>query len=547
MLASACSDSPRSAVDPGIPPEVVQYADDWPLPGRDYLNSRATFDSSIDSTNIATLTPVWQVPLPGAGGYGNAATTPLIVGDRIYIEDLSSNIRAIDRESGALLWAREYGGFVIGPNGVAVGWGKVFAIRGTDTVVALDEITGAEIWARPLKLTRTNGVDIQPTVYGDRVFVSTVPVSLDGIYTGGDRGTLFALDQATGEAVWSFDTVDSPDLWGNPKVNSGGGAWFPPAIDTRRGRIYWGIANPAPYPGTREFPNGTSRPGPNLYTDSLVVLDVLSGELDWFRQAIPHDIFDHDLVHALLVDVKQGGTRRRIAVATGKGGKVIGHDVDTGKMLWTTPVGIHENDDLTALDGPTVVLPGTFGGVLTPPAAADGVVYVATLNAPSTYEPNREENIGGDVGTMDGEVVAIDAATGRILWDTVVPGDPTGGATVVNDLVLTATLQGQMLALDRATGAIVWTRDAPAGINGWPAVADDLIAWPVSLARPALLVGRGCRGEGRAMSRATRHTFCRICEALCGLEVDVRPAAGRRDPTSWSGIPGAPSAGAEAS
>ena len=223
-LASACSDASRSTVDPNVPPEVVAYADDWPLPGRDYLNSRATFDSSIDSTNVATLTPAWQVPLPGAGGYGNAATTPIIAGDRIYIQDLSSNVRAIDRETGALRWAREYGGFVIGPNGVAVGWGKVFAIRGTDTVVALDAATGAELWARPLKITATDGLDIQPTVYGNLVFASTVPVSLTASTPAATAARCSRSMQETGEAVWSFDTIESPDLWGNPEVNSGGGA-----------------------------------------------------------------------------------------------------------------------------------------------------------------------------------------------------------------------------------------------------------------------------------------------------------------------------------
>jgi len=486
---AACSDASRPPDDPRIPPEVREFADDWPLPGRDYLNTRSTTHSSIDASNVATLAPAWQVPLPGRGSYGNIATTPLIAGDTIYVQDLSTNVSAIDRETGAIRWKRDFGGFVIGPTGVALGWGKIFAIRGTNGVMALDATTGEELWVRQLNRTRSEGVDIQPTVYGDMVFVSSVPVSLNGIYTGGDRGVLYALDQESGETVWSFDTVDSPDLWGNPEVNSGGGSWYPPAIDTRRGRIYWAVANPAPFPGTPEFPNGSSRPGPNLYTDTLVTLDVITGELDWYQQAIPHDIFDHDLIHSLLVDVRDGGETRRIAVATGKGGKVIGHDIETGATLWTTPVGLHQNDDLTALPGPTEVLPGTFGGVLTPPAAADGVVYVATLNAPSLYEPGVPEVIGGNVGTMDGQVVAIDARTGAIVWDVVVPGDPTGGATVVNDLVLTATLQGKVLALDRATGATVWTWDAPGGINGWPAVAGDLIAWPVGLPNPALLVG----------------------------------------------------------
>ena len=82
-LASACSDASRSAVDPGIPPEVARYADDWPLPGRDYLNSRATFDSAIAKSNVATLAPAWQVTFTGRGAYGNLSTTPLVAGDTI--------------------------------------------------------------------------------------------------------------------------------------------------------------------------------------------------------------------------------------------------------------------------------------------------------------------------------------------------------------------------------------------------------------------------------------------------------------------------------
>jgi glucose dehydrogenase len=318
-LLGACSDAPRPADDHRIPPEVVQYAADWPLPGRDYLNSRATKTSSIDASNVATLAVAWQTRLPGRGSYGNIATTPLIAGDTIYIEDLSIKINAIDRETGAVRWTTAYPGLSIGPIGVALGWGKVFAIRGSDTIVALDSSTGAELWASKLITTPSQGIDIQPTVYDDLVFASTVPVSLNGIYHGGDRGSLYALHQSTGEVAWSFDTVDSPDLWGNPDVNAGGGAWYPPAIDTGRGRIYWGIANPAPFPGVPGFPNGTSRPGPNLYTESLVTLDVATGALDWFQQAIPHDIFDHDLIHALLVDVRQGNGTRRIAVATDPG------------------------------------------------------------------------------------------------------------------------------------------------------------------------------------------------------------------------------------
>jgi outer membrane protein assembly factor BamB len=176
-------------------------------------------------------------------------------------------------------------------------------------------------------------------------------------------------------------------------------------------------------------------------------------------------------------------------IGAGKGGQVLGMDPATGALLWKTAVGVHENHDLTSLTGPTEVMPGTYGGVLTPPATAEGVVYVATLNAPATLEPDKTAYFGGSIGTQDGEVVAIDATTGKHRWDTKVPGDPMGGATVVNDLVLTGTYQGQLVALDRATGKIVTTFDVGNGIAGWPAAVGDLLLVPTgTVGRPGTLL-----------------------------------------------------------
>jgi len=110
------------------------------------------------------------------------------------------------------------------------------------------------------------------------------------------------------------------------------------------------------------------------------------------------------------------------------------------------------------------------------------------INAPSTLQPDQPAYFGSDLGTMPGEVVAIDVADGHILWDVTVDGDPLGGATVVNDLVLTATFEGTILALSRATGAEVWRYTAPGGVNAWPAVAGDTIVWPIGLARPPQLL-----------------------------------------------------------
>ena len=265
--------------------------------------------------------------------------------------------------------------------------------------------------------------------------------------------------------LWSFDTVASPDLWGNPSVNSGGGSWYPPSFSPASGLLYVGIANPAPFVGTPQYPNGSSRPGPNLYTDSTVALRMVSGKLVWYHQAQAHDLFDRDFVHTMIVPVpaSSGRSATTVVVGTGKGGVVIGMNPSTGRQLWRTPVGIHRNDNLTSLSGTTEILPGTFGGVLTPPASAQGTVFVATLNAPDTLHPDQTAYFGGKTGTMPGEVVALDARSGHKLWDTRVPGDPTGGVTVVNNLVLTATLQGSVVALTRVVRE---DRLADAGTGG---------------------------------------------------------------------------------
>lgn len=471
---------------PGVPPDVAQAWSEWPLPGRDYNNSRYTQDSPINASNVSKLKEAWRVQAPGLViAYGMISTVPLIAGGTVYLEDTYSNVRAIDLASGKVKWTAEGGDLNPGPNGVAVGWGKVFAIQGSDKVAAYDAASGKQLWIKNVVDTATAGIDIQPTVFDGQVLISTVPISTRGIYTPGDRGILKALDQETGEEKWRFDTIEGPDVWGNDNENSGGGSWYPPSIDLDTNRVFWAVANPAPFPGTAQYPNGSSRPGLNLYSDSTLVLDVKSGVYQWHHQTIEHDIFDRDLLHTMLTEVD--GVP--IVVSTGKEGRVWANRRDNGEVLWgPVPVGMHKNDELKELTGATELLPGSFGGVLTPPALAEGVVYVAEINAPSMYTANATSYFGSQVGSMKGDLVAIEAATGKILWDTLVDGDPTGGVTVVNDLVITATFQGDVLAYARDTGKEVWRWKAPGGINSWMSVSGDTLVIPVGASDPAVIV-----------------------------------------------------------
>jgi outer membrane protein assembly factor BamB len=461
-----------------LPPEVVEHADDWPTAGQDLDNTRTAAEGSrLTTDTVGDLDVAWRAELPEVGAL---STAPRVLGDTGYVQGATGQLVALDRTTGEQRWASETSGFNIGPFGAAVGHGRAYGVHGSNGIVAVDLADGREVWSTTINTPPTEGVDIQPVVAGGLVLASTVPVSIGGIYTGGDRGTITALDAETGQVRWTFDTIEG-DLWGNPEVNSGGGSWYPPVVDPERGLAYFGVANPAPFPGTAEWPNATSRPGPNLYTNSVVALEVESGELAWYHQVVPHDLFDRDQVHTLMAEVDGDD----VVVSAGKSGIVVGLDPDEGTVLWEQEVGRHDNDDLPELDGPTFVAPGTYGGVLTPPSTADGVVYLATVDAATELRPDETAYFGAPLGTEDGEVTAVDAGTGAVLWEVDVPGDPLGGTAVVNDLVFTALLDGTVLALDRADGTEVWRHEAAGGINGWMAIVGDEVFVPVGNASPA--------------------------------------------------------------
>jgi outer membrane protein assembly factor BamB len=492
-----------SGIGDPIPPEVAEDAGGWPLPNKDYENTRAAQGSAITSKTVSDLAVAWSFPIPGIGAYGAAASNPIIVGEVVYFQDLRCNVFALDRETGELIWSRFYNVTeVVGPNGPAVGWGKVFVAKDLYNVTALDAGTGDDIWSTRLSQIPTTGIDIPPAVYGGLVYVSTVPGTGDVFYAPGGIGVIYALDAETGEVVWNFSTVDSPDLWGNPEVNSGGGAWYPPAIDVETGITFWGTGNPAPFPGTPEWPSGTSRPGPNLYTDSLVALDHATGEMIWYHQVLPHDLFDHDFqISPILAERDVRGGSQKVVYGAGKMGKVFAFDRTSGELLWSTVVGKY--DETAQLDvlpeGTTRIYPGVLGGVETPMAYSNGVLYVPVVNLFTDWTATSLDTSTLDFNNGTGELVALDGATGKILWisrfDTMI----LGGATVINDLVFTAEYDGTIHALRADSGEVVFTHKSPAGINGWPAVAGETIVWPAGVgADPSLLALR--LGEAKPLA-----------------------------------------------
>lgn len=511
----------QETIPEGAPPEVAEHQADWPLPNRDYANTRATTDAEITAANVQSLGVAWTYTDLGTGAYGSVASNPIVLGNTVYLQDLDSNIFTFDLETGELRWEQRYDNLVVGPNGPAVGWGKLFATVNSRDVAAIDLETGEELWRTQLDAATGS---IQPTVYGGHVYVSTLAGAVEAGedqelavrgYEGGQSGIAYALNQENGEVIWQFQTVEE-GFWGAPEINSGAGLWYPPAIDVEREMIYYGTGNPAPFPGIVGWPNASSRPGPNLYSNSLIALDRESGELQWYHQAKPHDLFDLDFhISPVLSEVEIDGQTRDVVFGSGKLGRILAYDRESGDVVWDTSVGEHENDELDGVPpGETIeVLPGVYGGVETPMAYAEGVVYAAVVNMATPYTATGFEAVDGteavqnvegriDLDAGTGEIVALDAASGEILWTHEVDSPPFGGVTVVNDLVVASTFHGMIFALERERGEQVWSTEVSVPLIAWPAIVGDTI-----------LVGSG------AGDNATFTAF------RLGAETEATPAA----------------------
>jgi alcohol dehydrogenase (cytochrome c) len=465
------------------PPEWSATDAPWPAHNHDLSNTRSTTSTPIDSRTVARLKLRWRFAFTGTSSYGAFASTPIVLGDTVYLQDLNSNVYALARATGRVRWKHLFDSPNVGPNGVSLGWGRLYGAT-SSTAFALDPATGRLLWSRRLTRSRHEGIEIAPQLYDRKVLFSTVPSNVSGSYRPGALGVVWALSAATGAPLWRFDTVKGGErLWGDPSVNGGGGLWYPPAVDAH-GRVFLSVANPAPFPGSKGSPNGASRPGPNLYTDSLVALDGSTGRLLWYRQAVPHDVRDYDLaISAIVTRLRIGGVMTEVVLTAGKMGRVYAFRAADGAPLWSVPVGRHENDAGPLPAKPVDVFPGTLGGVETPMALAGRRLFVPWLDLATRASATTSDGIGR-MRDGRGGFTALDAATGKVLWQHRLPSVDFGAATVANDVVFTSTYDGTIYAFDTATGRQLWTARARAGINSFPAVAGRLLLVGAAAAGP---------------------------------------------------------------
>jgi outer membrane protein assembly factor BamB len=451
-------------------------------PNADLANTRQV-GGPIDTTTVKDLEQTWTLPIEGESSFGSYASSPIMSKGVVYSQDLASNVQAIDQESGEVIWTKSYEEADHGPNGVVVAEGRVFGATST-VAFALDQETGKEVWSVPLTRNDKEGIDIAPGYYKGLVYVSTVPVNVSEFYGPGGVGILWALDAKTGKKAWKFNTVPN-DLWGHPEINSGGGLWYTPAFDDK-GFMYFGVGNAGPFPGTAKFPWGSSRPGPNLYTNSIVKLNAKTGKMEWYWQQLPHALYDWDFQGPSIL-VKAKG--KELVLASGKSGVVAALDANTGKPVWQRLVGKHnghDQDNLYAmreeyskLKMPVTVYPGSLGGVISPMSTDGSTLFVPVNNAPLETVTQEERQ---EPGPISSEILAMDVGTGAVQWKYKFPGVfAFGFTTVVNDLVFATTSDGKVHGFDTSSGRLAWQVSLPAGTNAGVMVEGDTLLAPAGL------------------------------------------------------------------
>jgi outer membrane protein assembly factor BamB len=474
--SASSSSAATTAVAAAAPPP----ARPWSLPNSDLHNTRAVTGARISAANVSRLGVAWTLPLTASSVYGTFAANPVTDSNGVvYLQDLASNVTAVDLRTGEVLWRHRFDSKDIGPNGVTVAGGKLYGAT-AKFAFALDARTGTELWRNTRlvppqlqqgggELANGFGIDIQPQVANGMVYLSSAAL------LGG--GFVYALDAETGDTRWSFDSVVDPV----GKRIIGGGAWNAPAVGPD-GTVYFGFGNmyqPASV--------ALQQPGKRLYTDSTVALDGKTGKLKWYFQGVENDLHDWDMQLSPVYTRAKG---RELIVDGGKMGYVYAMDAATGKLVWKTRVGIHNGHDTDGslalqhelkLRFPVRVEPGIIGGVETNMAVADGVVYVPVVNLASEWKTPKSQLGDADFAAGRGELVALELATGHVLWDTKLPQMPLGAATVANDLVFTTTFDGHLIAFDHKNGSIVWNRKLPAFTNAPLAIAGNTLVTAASV------------------------------------------------------------------
>ena len=457
-------------------PSVAQEAS----PGSEWLTYNNRLDGQrfsplkeITPANAAQLGEVCRVQIDGP----TTMHAGIVVANGIIFTNTGRETVAVDATSCAIRWKHTYrpeeDRFSPSSRGVAVLDGRVFRGTGDGRLIALDAGTGKLLWTSVIAAPRLGeGTSAAPLAWAGVVYMAISGSEL------GVRGRVMAYDAQTGRELWRFNTIPmgnekGAETWLKPDTakTGGGGVWGAMTLDVTTGELFVPVGNAWP------DIDKAYRPGTNLFTASIVVLDARTGALKWWHQTAPEDWQDLDLVAPPVL--YRDSKIRDVVAFGGKDGFVTAVDRDTHKLLWRTPVTTVQNVPKDPSPKGMPVCPGYAGGVEWNGPALDrlnntlitGAVDACfTVTLTSTNYVAGEVNFGGTVapvGPTTGWITAVDSETGAVRWryhaeKPVVAGiTPTaGGVTFAGDLA------GNLLVFDSKTGALVHkvqTKGAMAG------------------------------------------------------------------------------------
>jgi alcohol dehydrogenase (cytochrome c) len=501
----------------------------WPTNGGNLYNQRYSPLDLINRGNVAQLKGVWRARLNGSGvapKYSGEAQ-PIVYDGVAYISTGANDVFALSLDTGAILWQYEaklpdeLPAVCCGWNnrGVAVSVDKVFMGRLDGKLVALDRATGETEWM------------IQAERPEENFSITPAPVYYDGLvitgFAGADRGTrgrVKAYDADDGRLVWTFYVIPGPGEPGHetwPQHNDswkygGGAVWQTPAIDPELGLVYFSTGNAGP-----DY-NGAVRAGDNLYTVSIVAIELETGRYRWHFQQVHHDIWDYDSSNpVVLMDLTIDGRARKAIVEVGKTGWAYILDRETGQpivgvderpvpqeplqataatqpfprgdavvpqQVEIAPEGhvlVNQGRIFTPFAGkdPTIVKPGIWGGASWPPSSYDPVaqhLFVCASSNPAGFtgevDPNFKPPVpGGRFGMgqtqgtrlpRTGIIAAMDMTTNKIVWRYRWPEQCYSGTLATGGgLLFVGRNDGRLTALDSRTGRQLWEFQTGAGMH----------------------------------------------------------------------------------
>ncbi len=471
-----------------------------------YDQTRYYQGKQINKSNVGKLRPAWIFQTEVVE---SLETTPIVVDGVMYVTTSFNHVYAIDAKTGEQFWHYKHKmgpvtTYCCGPNnrGVAIHKDKVYMGTLDAKLVALDAKTGSLVWETQIADPELGYSEtMAPTAVDGKILIGTN----GGEY--GIRGFVRAYDAETGKLVWNFHTIpeNSVGVWathdatgkdmhrdiaaekaalkklGDPYKTLGGGVWQNPAVDLKTKRIFFVVGNPSP------DLDGSIRPGDNLYTDSLVAVDLNTGKYVCHMQYIAHDVWDLDAVSPpILVDVKdKDGKMIPGVIHGGKTGNVYVHNRDDCSLIRFSEAMVDQTGmwTLPTAEG-AKMLPGANGGVEWSPMAVNpdlGLTYAVNLHQPMTYHVESSPYPGGKLwlggafkvipgSDQFGNVTAVDYNTGKIKWQKKTPLPMMGGAlATAGGLVFTGEGDGWFRAYDAESGDVLWSFFAGAGVNAPPA------------------------------------------------------------------------------